>query len=256
MVDHPEVSVVIPYGPEFTSSSSLNRAKQSAIDQSVPTDLIVIEDAESRGPAWARNRGIERAEARYVAFLDADDTWHDGKLRQQLARMDVTGAGLCVEGTDMETEAFMRELYLGNLESLTSSVLIDTHQVEVTFDESLERREDHLFMLEAAAQGGVCLVPDLFDVGRFEQSFSHGTTRRYRLRKDVEFAAKVRETVPEVRTYVNEFYSRPRCRVDPVSNTPGDVFRLILVRASLLEICLFPVSLVCQRLRKAYASAA
>lgn len=247
MTESPTVSVVIPYGPEFTPETLLERAKASVRSQSVPTRVIVIKDTESRGPSWARNQGIDRAETRYVAFLDADDEWHDGKLSYQLAEMRETGAGLCVEGSEMTTEIFVRELYLGNIESLTSSILIDTTQVEVRFDETLERREDHLFMLEAATQGGVCFVSDLFDVGGHEESYSTDLTTPLRLKKDVEFARAVRERVPEVRQYVNTYYRWPRCRPEPTVNTPGDLFRMALIRASPLAIAMFVPSFLCQQ---------
>jgi len=251
MVELPTVSVIIPYGPAFTPTSMLKRAKATVEIQDVPTELIVVEDQESRGPSWARNRGLSRADTRYVAFLDADDEWHDDKLERQLDRMQETGAGLCVEGPEISTETFVRELYLGNLESLTSSILIDTEQIDVRFEEALDRREDHLFMLEAAEQGGVCLVPDLFEIGRHEDSYSHDLTHRKRIRKDMEFAQSVRTKVPQVRGYLDRYYRRPRCRTEPVANTTGDAFRALLVEASLTAMVFLLVSLICQQARTA-----
>ena len=248
-MESPTVSAVVPYGPEFTPEELLERAKSTVQAQNVPTELVIVEDVESRGPSWARNRGLDRADTRYVALLDADDEWFENKLRSQLDQMAKTGAGLCVEGVSMDTESFMRELYLGNLESLTSSIILDTDQVDVRFDEELDRREDHLFMLEAAAQGGVCLVPDLFEVGRHEDSYSHGLTHWVRLKKDIAFARAVRERVPEIRDYINSYYRRPRCRTEPVMNTPGDLFRMVLVRAAPSVLIFVLVSLACQQIR-------
>lgn len=66
----------------------------------------VLRDAESRGVAHARNRGIERATHPWVAFLDDDDRWSPDKLRVQLdlARAEdadfVYTAGLAVAAAD------------------------------------------------------------------------------------------------------------------------------------------------------------
>ena len=37
------------------------------------------------GPAIARNRSIERAKGRYIAFCDCDDRWMPEKLERQIA---------------------------------------------------------------------------------------------------------------------------------------------------------------------------
>jgi glycosyltransferase involved in cell wall biosynthesis len=49
---------------------------------------IDLSRGPNRGPAASRNRLLERAQAEYVAFLDHDDLWPDGRLRRQVARLD------------------------------------------------------------------------------------------------------------------------------------------------------------------------
>src|SRR5258708_1706620 len=51
-------------------------------------DGVKLERTERRGPAAARNRGVELAEAPLIAFLDSDDLWMPGKLCGQLSFME------------------------------------------------------------------------------------------------------------------------------------------------------------------------
>lgn len=55
---------------------SLSRLLQS-LERAVgppPDHIIVVEDHERRGPAWARNRGWQESNAEWIAFLDDDVT--------------------------------------------------------------------------------------------------------------------------------------------------------------------------------------
>lgn len=53
------------------------------------------------GAAVARNRALELARGRYVAFLDADDRWKSGKLERQLACMKENGYGFTFTGYEI-----------------------------------------------------------------------------------------------------------------------------------------------------------
>jgi glycosyltransferase involved in cell wall biosynthesis len=52
------------------------------------TPLLRIHHQANAGPAAARNRGIEIAQADYLAFIDADDTWLPGRLTRHLAILE------------------------------------------------------------------------------------------------------------------------------------------------------------------------
>ena len=46
------------------------------------------------GAAMARNRAMELAQGRYMAFLDSDDLWHPDKLRRQIDFMTSRGVAM------------------------------------------------------------------------------------------------------------------------------------------------------------------
>ena len=49
--------------------------------------IKLIELPENLGAAMARNRALEHAKGRYIAFLDSDDIWDNSKLAKQIAFM-------------------------------------------------------------------------------------------------------------------------------------------------------------------------
>lgn len=201
------VTTIIPYSEEFTPQHMLEEAIETVNDQvGVDAEPLVVDDDDQRGPAWARNVGLERADTRYVAFLDGDDLWHETKLREQLQRMRETGAGLCVEGgTEHSTEEFIRGVMRSEIFAITSSILVDTGQTDVRFHEELERREDHLYMMEVASDAGVCFVPDCFEARKYEEGLS---TRVNRSREQVdEFFGIVGRRVPEARKYHEDYFA-------------------------------------------------
>lgn len=105
------VSAVIPC---YRCYATIGRAVESIAQQSArPAEIILVDDAsgddtltvlqelaqaypgwikilqrdENQGAAGARNAGWEASSQPYIAFLDADDTWHPEKLRIQYEYM-------------------------------------------------------------------------------------------------------------------------------------------------------------------------
>ena len=57
--------------------------------------IELLRTAGKEGSGQARNCGLERAVAEFVAFLDADDVWQPWKLRAQIETMRDTSFGAC-----------------------------------------------------------------------------------------------------------------------------------------------------------------
>lgn len=113
--DAPLFSVIIP---THERPAMLAEAVASVLGQTlVDWELIVVDDgsptkpelradprirmltnAESRGPAASRNRGIEVATGHFLAFLDDDDVWVPQRLERALAAHGEADVVVCAPG--------------------------------------------------------------------------------------------------------------------------------------------------------------
>ncbi len=67
------------------SPDNSNKIIEEYIQRCEKIKLILLDS--NSGPAIARNKGIEQAKGRYIAFLDSDDIWMPEKLSKQLTFM-------------------------------------------------------------------------------------------------------------------------------------------------------------------------
>src|ERR1035437_9168643 len=104
---NPTVSVIIP---AYNSAAYLEDAIQGVMAQTFrDIEIIVINDGstdqtgnimsayanqvvyirqKNQGPSAARNRGINQANGKYVAFLDADDLYWPDKMSLQVGYLE------------------------------------------------------------------------------------------------------------------------------------------------------------------------
>lgn len=82
-----EIIVINDHSTDHTSEV----LRQFAEDPSV----ICIENEKNMGVAASRNRAVDIARGKYIAYLDADDWWEPDKLTHQLELLERTGAPLC-----------------------------------------------------------------------------------------------------------------------------------------------------------------
>lgn len=110
------ISVIIP---AYNCACYISKAIESALNQGVPVEIIVINDCSSdnlehvlegyisnnkilylkndcnKGVSESRNRGVRAARGEYIAFLDSDDWWRPDKLQKQLEIMKEKKFILC-----------------------------------------------------------------------------------------------------------------------------------------------------------------
>jgi teichuronic acid biosynthesis glycosyltransferase TuaG len=158
------VSVVMPaYNAEATLESSIRSVQAQTRED---WELIVVDDGSAdrtvelaqaaaaadprirvirqrnRGVAAARNVGIDAARGRYLAFLDADDTWLPGKLSRQLAFMSWHDSALSATAYRRQwrdrlgplfhvPDVITYETSLKSRPFISITVMVDTWQVRV-----------------------------------------------------------------------------------------------------------------------------
>lgn len=121
-MNQPLVSVIMPV---YNGGKYIKQAVESVYSQEIPLELLVIDDGskdqtwevlsaysgredfqyirnkKNIGAAASRNRGVQAAKGEYIAFLDADDWWEKGKLKEQLKVLEETGYVLCSTGREL-----------------------------------------------------------------------------------------------------------------------------------------------------------
>ena len=122
-----EVSVIIP---TYNCGRYLACAIESVNRQKVDAEIILVDDAsvdhtkeeverlkrivtcpinyirntKNLGVSLSRNKGLELAKGKYIAWLDADDWWMEEKLIKQLKKLEQTNGIFCYAGRELCNE--------------------------------------------------------------------------------------------------------------------------------------------------------
>lgn len=183
-----------------------NKYGNNRVCQLESTDGIVVEInrlEENSGVATARNYGVTRANGEYVAFLDSDDMWVDGKLAKQYQLLQKTGADLCNTARQMmESDGTVLEHMIPTPKNITleklehsnyincSSVLVKKDVIAKYPMEHSDAHEDYFAWLRMLQDGvkmvGInepLLLYRLVDTGKSRNKFKsakmHYKTYRY-----------------------------------------------------------------------------
>ena len=182
-------SVVIP---AFNAEKTIDACLASVIAQTLaPLEVIVVDDqsndgtalavqrcvakflavgiklecirlAQNAGPSSARNKGMRMAKGAYIAFLDADDTWHREKLAIVSRFTSDSSVGLVYHDyteASIFSAATNAELYQAEYLSIfrlllrnpaQSSCVVVRNQHAIAFDETMRYCEDYDFWMRIA----------------------------------------------------------------------------------------------------------
>jgi glycosyltransferase involved in cell wall biosynthesis len=199
-----DVSIIIPV---FNSEKTLQRAVLSTLDQGVSNEIILVNDCssdhslqvaeklknslqhiniinleENSGASAARNKAIDIARGKYIAFLDADDVWLPGKLKAQKEIIESDEKCTIVSCDSLQISPIGRVLrrahavkpavsgnnawktLLAYSYIPTPTVLTRTDLVREIggFDESLIVSEDLDLWISLARKGTVEIIPEVF----------------------------------------------------------------------------------------------
>lgn len=190
------VSVIIPC---YRCGATIKRALDSVAAQSLrPAEVILIEDGsdddtleqlycaqgehpkgwikiialeKNSGPSIARNTGWNAATQPYIAFLDADDSWHPQKIEIQYQWMAahpevaLTSCGLRVKRDSTAEPMINKDMLVAKLVSkrklllsnqfATSAVMLK-RELPNRFEHVKQHSEDYLLWLDICLAGHVC----------------------------------------------------------------------------------------------------
>ena len=190
-VKSPENSSVTAIIPAFRSEKVVIRAIESVLSQSSPVDeIIIVDDAsddrtaqavrdfainqpqirlivnnQNLGPGKSRNVAWNLATSEYLAFLDADDTWHPKKieLQREWFRANpsevICGTQHCIVNANKrqsdgeQTSQFTIKDLLRRNRFTTPSVML-RRNIPLRFDPKLRLSEDYLLWMEIASEHG------------------------------------------------------------------------------------------------------
>ena len=241
--------------PAYNRQEFIQKAVESVLNQTFKDfELIIIDDGSTddtkkiiqsfkdkriryyyhfnRGPAVARNKGIKKSSASYIAFLDSDDAWAPEKLAIQMKAMKEHPEYL-ISHTEEEWYKGKRRIKHLNIHkkkqdnifkrslqlcSISMSTVIIKKELTVRiglFDPDLEVCEDYDYWLRVTAQYPVLLIDQALTIkqgGHYDQQsqkyYGLDKFRIYAIEKLIK--SKSLDTEQLIPTY-KEFHKK--CRI-------------------------------------------
>jgi len=181
------ITAVIPC---YNSEATIQQAVESVLNQSTPVNEIIVLDDHStdqtvlilkklqknhsqiqiithdqnQGPGRLRNLGIQLAQSKYVAFLDADDYWHLDKIKIFCEQPDVffwasrystdpASNNILINQTGKIP--FIKQLLKNQV--ATPTAIINKEMIHERFDETMRYCEDYEYFTRLTYHYGLYL---------------------------------------------------------------------------------------------------
>jgi glycosyltransferase involved in cell wall biosynthesis len=143
-----------------------------------------------------RNAGVQRADTKWVAFLDGDDVWRPKRIENQLAAARLHPHATFVAADFVFIDAEGRQVGFANGSTPTpSSWLVDREtMLRYPFDPEAVVGEDHFWLQMTRPHCKRIRVPQILVEYRIRlssiSSLHHGATRQRRLRERMARASR------------------------------------------------------------------
>ena len=187
-----DLSVVIP---SYNSEKSIRQCIDSVVTEcdsnSLEYEIIVVDDGSSdsspeilkevsnknqniiiinqnnSGPSVARNRGLEIAKGKYIAFNDSDDLWIQGKLKTQLDFLEKNSEIAMITGPNSDARILnekiisFKDMAFHNY-FITPNVIFRNIDKNIRFPINMKYSEDMRFFLTFMLSHTCYYIPQIF----------------------------------------------------------------------------------------------
>lgn len=191
--------------------SSDETVKRVARYQARDARIRLYRNAQNLGPAGSRNRLLQEARGRYIAFLDADDEWLPSKLEKQLALLRSSDAAITCTGYLRQFKD--RQIKLLPPPRITYHDLLKTNHIPMltalvdrektgAFQFAEKGHEDYQLWLDLTRTGNACrTVPDVLAIYNAGNGSSVSGNKLKAARW--HWAVMSREPIPPVSKLIN-----------------------------------------------------
>lgn len=208
-----DISVIIPaYNAEKTICASINSVISECKKNNLLYEIIIVNDGSqdntletvtnlsknnnnifvisqiNSGPSAARNKGLELAKGKYIAFIDSDDEWIPGKLKLQLDFLEknpeydlITGEHSVKTKYQIPTViTFKKEVFHNYF--CTQTVIFRNEIKKIRFPEEMKYSEDMRFFITIMLDHKCYYLPgvvskNIFDKLNFGESGLSGNLK-------------------------------------------------------------------------------